>query len=147
MGELDGLIRYRKHTVDEKQKVLSNLYRQSEDLEKQKARILAEMEAEKKVAREAEEREERETSAFLLTYLEGARAKVRALDGQLARLEVRIIAAQEEVRSAFAEQKKVEIVQKQRQKKEDSEVKAKESKELDEIAIDAYRKQGLEDDG
>lgn len=143
MTDLDGLIKFRKHQVDEKQKFLSNLYRQSEKLQEQKQLIREQMEHEKQVAKEAKDGE---ASTFLLTYLEGARAKIKGLDGEIAKLEIRIAAAQEEVRAAFAEQKKIEIVQQERKDREEQKLKAKETKELDEIAIDSYRKKLIEED-
>lgn len=144
MTDLDGLIRFRKHQVDEKQKFLSNLYRQAEELEGRKKAILKQMEDEKQAAKDAQDAE---ASTYLLTYLEGARHKIKVLDREIARMEVRIAAAQEEVRSAFAEQKKVEIVQQERLDREEAAQKAKEDKELDDIAIDAFRKKRAEEEG
>lgn len=55
-------------------------------------------------------------------------------------MENRIAAAQEDMRNAFAEMKKVEITQRGRKEREQSEEQQKEDNELDEIAIENYRR-------
>ena len=40
MADLKPLIRFRKHTVDEKQRALAALYREQENVEKQKQVVL-----------------------------------------------------------------------------------------------------------
>lgn len=141
MTDLDGLIRYRKHIVDEKQKVLSELYRQAEEVENAKSALLEQMEDEKQIAKSSQDKE---ASTYLLTYLEGVRHKIKNLDRMISQLDVRITAAREDVRLAFAEQKKIEIVQEERKQKEQQELKAKETQELDAIAIDGHRKKMLD---
>ena len=49
MADLDSLIRLRKHAVDDKQRVVAQLYREAENLEKQKKVIQEQMAHEKKL--------------------------------------------------------------------------------------------------
>jgi len=48
--------------------------------------------------------------------------------------------AQENVRAAFADMKRVEIVHERRQKEEQKEIDDKESRELDAIGIEGFRR-------
>ena len=137
MADLDPLIRYRKHGVDEKRRILAELYRQSEALLQDKQRIEQEIEKETQLA---EEMASAEASAYLGRYIAGAKAKIRGIDKGVRKLETKIAVAQEDMRNAFAEMKKVEITQRNRADKEAAEVKRKEEQELDEIAIDGYRR-------
>ena len=137
MADLDSLIRYRKHIVDEKQRLLAQLFRQAEQLERQKQILLNQMEREKKIAEESGTLDYRE---YLGRFLEGVRVKVSALDTSIRKMETRISAAQEDMRSAFAEQKKIEIVQREREIEKKAALSRKETQNLDEIAIDTFRR-------
>lgn len=137
MADLDGLIRYRKHIVEEKQKIISELYREAERVERQKQTILEQMEKERAVA---EAMEGTDALSYLGRYLEGARTKIKVLEHTLEKMEARIMAAQEDMRAAFAEQKKVQIVQRTRQEREETEEKKREDKELDDIAVEGHRR-------
>jgi flagellar export protein FliJ len=137
MADLDPLIRFRKHTVDEKQKILSQLYRDAENLERQRQAILDKMEREKKLAQEMGAPE---ALTYLGRYLEGARKKVKIYDGAIKKIEIRIAAAQEDIREAFAEQKKVEITQAERKAREKKARDHKDDQEMDDIALDGFRR-------
>jgi flagellar export protein FliJ len=137
MADLDPLIRFRKHAVDEKQRILSQLYRDAENLERRRQEIIDQMEKEKQLAAEMKSHE---YDAYMGRYLEGARKKVQAFDAAIKKIEVRIAAAQEDIREAFAEQKKVEITQRTRQAREKKARDKKDSDELDEVAIDRFRR-------
>ena len=137
MADLDPLIRYRKHGVDEKQRVLAELYRQSEELAQNRKAIEDEIAAETALA---EGMATAESSAYLGRYLEGARKKIAAIDANIRKLETKIAIAQEDMRNAFAEMKKIEITQRNREEREQAEADRKEAQELDEIAIEGYRR-------
>ncbi|MBU0799456.1 MAG: hypothetical protein KKA05_00490 [Alphaproteobacteria bacterium] len=137
MADLDPLIRFRKHTVDEKQKILSQLYRDAENLERQRQAIIDKMEREKKLA---EEMNAPEALTYLGRYLEGARKKVKIYDAAIKKIEIRIVAAQEDIREAFAEQKKVEITQANRKAEEKKARDHKDDQEMDDIALDGFRR-------
>ncbi len=142
MADLNPLIRYRKHAVDEKQRVLSDFYRKAEELQASRQAVLDEMEREKKLAQEDGSLD---ANAFLGRYLEGAKSKIAALDKEIRQMETRILIAQEDIRNAFAEMKKVEITQKQRQDRDKAAAEQKETQELDDIAIEQYRRKLDED--
>lgn len=135
MADLEPLIRYRKYIVDEKQRFISQLYREAERLQQQKQIIVEQMAREEKLAVELGTAE---AVAYLGRYLEGARRKVRALEQSLGKMETRIAVAQEDMRTAFAEMKKVEIVQRNREQEEKAESDKKESNELDDIGVDRF---------
>ena len=143
MADLESLIKYRKHIVDEKQRVLSQLYREAEQIEQRKRDILAQIEKEKAFA--AKESGSAVATA-LAAYLDSARKDIARLDVMLQKMEKRIADAQEDMRAAFAEQKKIEIVQRERLAEEEAEVKKKEGEAFDEIAIEGFRRRQEEEE-
>ena len=142
MADLDALIRLRKHAVEEKQRVVAQLYREVETLEKQKKAVQDQMAHEKKLA---EEMERPEAITFYGRYADGARKKIQLLQVTIKKLEGRIDAAQEDMRGAFAEMKKVQITQDRREKREAKKLQKKEDNLLDDVALDQYRRRILED--
>lgn len=143
-ADLDPLVRLRKHAVDEKQRVVAQLYREAETLERQKKVVEDQMAEEKRLA---EEMGRPEAISFFTRYAEGARKKIAALQAAIKRMEGRIEAAQEEMRAAFAEMKKVQITQARRQEREAKAQQKKEDDQMDEIALDQYRRKTLEEEG
>lgn len=137
MADLDPLIRFRKYGVDEKRRFLAQLYREAETVERQKQVIVDQMDREIAAAKDMGTAE---AHAYLGKYLEGARRKVRALELSLKKMDVRIAAAQEDMRSAFAEMKKVEIVQRSRDERETAERNRKEEQDMSETAIVNHRR-------
>lgn len=142
MANLDPLIRIRKHAVEQKQKFLAELYRQSEELENQKKTILETLAEERKKVDEMGV----EALRYFGKYSEAVRARVVDIDDALVKLSNRIEIAREDMREAFAEQKKIEIAQEQRIAEEKKKLDKKESALLDEIAIEGFRRKD-EDDG
>lgn len=137
MADLHALIRFRKHTVDEKQRVVARLYREAEEIEQRKQNILNQIEKEREQAEEMQ-------IPFVMTYyglyVDGARKKIKGLDRALEKVNARIETAREDLREAFAELKKVEITQRKREEEEDAEEKRRETQILDDIGIDSYRR-------
>lgn len=142
MADLKPLIKHRKHLVEEKQKFLAQLYRETEKLERQKEVIEEQMETEIELAKEMGTPE---ASAYLGKYLEGARHKIKALATSIVKMNVRIAAAQEDMRAAFAEMKKIEITQDRREEREAAALKRKEDMVLDDIAIDGFLRKEREE--
>lgn len=137
MADLDGLIRYRKHIVDEKQKLLAELFRQAEAIEQRKQAIIDQMTMERAAAHESNDMH---TLTALGLYMQGVQSKVKKFDKELAFLDDRIQTAQDSVRESFGEQKKAEIVQRKRQAREVIALNEKDAQELDAIAIEAHRR-------
>ena len=137
MADLDGLIRYRKHIVDERQKILAQLFRQYEEIEEYKQSVLAQVDHEIEAAKVSEDLD---VQSQLGLFVNASHNKVKKLELAQAKLDVKIAKAQDAVREAFAEQKKAEIVQRSRQKEERRKENKKESDELNEVAIEGFRR-------
>lgn len=135
MARLEPLIRYRKHSVDEKRRALANLYREADTLQRYKDELLMQLAREQALA---ESSENFETQAYFGRFAQRVREQVDAVDGAMAKLNVRIALAQDDVRDAFAEMKKIEITDRERKKRDAKAVEDKERKELDEIALSGY---------
>lgn len=138
--DLSSLIRVRKHAVEQKQKVVAELYRQAELLQNEKTALLGRLEEEQGKASEMGV----EMLSYFGPYAEAVQERVEEIDKKAVTLEARIQIAQDDMRGAFAELKKVEITQESREKAEIKAQNKKESDELDEIAIEAFRR-GQED--
>lgn len=134
MADLDPLIRVRKHAIDQKQKFLAELYRQAEELERQKQGLLDQMQKEKDAIADMGA----EMMGFFGSYAQSVKQRVEDIDDSRQRLETRITAAQEDIRDAFADMKKIEMVKEQREEEEQRERDKKESNILDEIGIDSF---------
>ncbi len=137
MADLDPLIRLRRYTVDEKQKFLSALYREAENLINKRNELAAQLEREKELAK-AEGSPD--SISFFGRYAENVRKKLGKFDEHIKKMENRIEGAQEDMRAAFAELKKVEIIKRKRQEREQEKQDHKESQALDEVAIEGFRR-------
>lgn len=137
MAELDPLIRYRKHRLDEKQRRLADLYREAEQIEQHKAELFEKMNAEAEAANSS-------SDAYMvqdfLRFSANVRARIEKLDAQREKLEVRIEAARRDIQDAFGELKKIEITQQRREAEAAEAGKRKEDRELDDIGIETHRR-------
>ena len=140
--DLHALIRVRKHTVEQKQKLVSDLYRKAEELKAERETILGQLEEERAKAHEMGV----EMLSYLGPYTEAVQDRVEEIEKQERTLEARIQIAQEDMRAAFAELKKIEITQRNREDAEKKEFDKKEGDELDAIAIEAYCRKLAEED-
>jgi flagellar export protein FliJ len=143
MADLDPLIRLYQKRVDDKQRVLAELYREVEILETLKSDMLAEIDSESKVI---EGMEALDTHSYFGAYLQAMRKKIDVVDDGLKQIERRVNLAREDVRRGFAELKKVEITAESRDAEEARKLTKKESDLMDEIGLDAFRR-GQEADG
>lgn len=141
MADLDSLIRVRKHAAQQKQKFLADLYRQAETFFLRK-KALEDQLAHERETLDSVEMIEAQVSFGL--YAEGVKKKISAIDKEIQRLETRIAMAQEDVRAAFAEMKKIEIIQGRRIESEKQSRRKKEDRSFDDIAIDRFRKDAEE---
>lgn len=136
MADLNPLIRVRKHTVEQKQKALAELYRQAEELISQKKSLLDRLAVERQKVDEMGV----EALGYFGRYSEVVRERAEEIDESMTMLESRIEVAREDMRLAFAELKKIEITQERRDEAEEAERNKKDDQILDEIAIDGYRR-------
>ncbi|MCD8497771.1 MAG: flagellar FliJ family protein [Alphaproteobacteria bacterium] len=141
MADLSALIRVRKHTVEQKQKALADLYRQAEELLSQKKKLLDQLAIERQKVDEMGV----EALGYFGRYSEVVRERSEEIDDSMKMLESRIDVAREDMRLAFAELKKVEITQERRDDEEEKEREKKDAATLDEIAIEGYRRQMVEE--
>lgn len=138
MADLDPLIRFRKYGVDEKRRFLARLYEEAEKLAEAKTEAEEDIKEETRLAQEIGTAE---ALSDLGVYTEAMRGKIKKINEATKKLEMRIAAAQEDMRMAFSEMKKVEITQRNRSKREQDKLNRKEENTLDEIAIENYRRQ------
>lgn len=136
MAELDPLIRVRKHTIDQKQKFLAELYRQSEELKQKKTDLENQMIKEK----QAVDLIGFEMFGYFELFVKAAKEKIAENEDAQKKLEIRIQAAQDDMRDAFAELKKIEMIAEQRKEEEKKEILKKESALMDEIGIESFRR-------
>lgn len=138
MADLDPLIRYRKHRVDEKKRALAALYAEMDKLEARKGQLLEGLERERILLQENET--DLPIRMAFQNYARKVAAQLEETDQAIARLNVRIEAAQGDIREAFAEQKKIEIIHRRRQQAAQEALRHKEEAELDAIGIEGHRR-------
>ena len=138
MAKLESLIRVRKHTVEQKQKVLAALYKKEQELKDERDALETQhaIEAEKARTMDAD------YLGYFGAYSKRVHEEIENIDRAREKMENRIKLAQEDMRDAFAELKKVEIIQERRKAEELAEQEKKEADELDEMAIDGHRRKG-----
>lgn len=138
MANLKPLIRYRSFQVDEKRRVLAALYEEASRLEQQKSTILDIMMRETKVAKESGSFD---ALRMLGTYVAGARKRIAMIDDGIRRLDLRIQLAQDDLREAFTDLKKIEILHGRRLEREREENARREEEVMNEIGLTLFRRQ------
>ena len=136
MADLAPLIRVRKHDIEQKQKTLAELYRQEEELKKQRDILETQLAIESEKTKDMDA----EMLKFFAPYAESVNNQIEEIDGHRAKIEQLITMAQEDMRAAFAELKKIEIIAERRDSEQLAVLDKKDADELDEIAIDAFRR-------
>lgn len=137
MANLKSLIKLRRHNVDEKQKFLANLYREVEMIEGSKNTLIERLRTEREVL---DKSGSLEMYAYFGRFSQNIQRMLERLNEEKKKLETRIVIAQDDVREAFANMKRIEIVQREREREEKKEQADKETRELDEIGIDGFRR-------
>lgn len=143
MAKLNSLIRVQKHRVDEKQKILARLYAELEALEQKKQDVIDQIAKERKVAEGMSS--DPLTQLSFGNYINNAKKIVSALENDIEKVNVRVSLAQDDIRAAFEELKKTEIVHQNRIDEEKKAQKKKENTELDEIGIEGHRRSNIEE--
>lgn len=136
-SDLSAIVRLRRHSVEEKQKMLADLYRQVETFEVRKNQLLKSLQKEREAL---EKTEDLAMLGYFGTFSEAVESDIERLEEELAKLEVRVRIAQDDMREAFANLKRVEIVQRNRREEEKKEIGARETKEMDDIGIEGFRR-------
>ncbi len=138
MAKLDPLIRVRKHIVEQKQKALAALYKRAQDLKYERDELEAQHAIEAEKSRELDA----DYLSYFGAYSERVHGEIEVIDHARKKLENQIKLAQENVRNAFAELKKVEIINDRRKSEERAAQDKKDAADLDEVAIDGFRRKG-----
>ena len=116
---------------------MADLFRKAEVLEDRKRDLQERLKKERAVL---EENPELETITFYGPFESAMKQDIERLTEGIKKWDVRIQIAQDDVRNAFAELKRVEIVDRRRKKEAAAKQKTKEAMELDEIGIEGYRR-------
>jgi len=139
MADLTTLIRLHKHELDEKRRVLSDLYTGMAQLEHQRRELERAFEREKKAAGDAGN-----IHFTFPQYVEKTNRERKVLDDQEAALEKKIAAAKDSMMETFSELKKYEMTQEERDRIAEEERQFKESREMDAVGLEVFRRKGEE---
>jgi flagellar FliJ protein len=142
MANLKSLIKLRRHNVDEKQKLLAQLYREVEEIERGKNMLVERLRSEREVL---DKDGTLEMYAYFGRFSQNIQRMLERLNQEKRKLETRIVIAQDDVREAFANMKRVEIVQREREKEEKKEQDDKETREMDDIGLEGFRRKEEEE--
>ena len=137
MADLHSLIRLRKDRVEEKQKILADLFREAEKYEAAIKNLEDQHEIEKA---NAEEKGDYETLTAYSLFAERVRDQVAFLQQGLDAINARVAIAQEAMRDAFGELKKIEIIQENRDEEALKKELKREGEVLDEVALEGFRR-------
>jgi len=137
MADLKPLIRLRKYRVEEKQKALAEIFRQAELLEGRKRVLFADLEREEQLANDSQSID---AMFSFVAYAARVHTEIEKLNMLLEKMEPRILKAQDEMREAFSEQKKAELIQEKREEEEAKAIAHKENTNLDEIGVEVFRR-------
>lgn len=137
MGKtLDNLIQLHKYRVDEKRRVLGQLYGELNDLEQKLKDLYAQIANEQQISQSMPEQAMFSYGRFHQRAMLIRDEIVQAI----AQKEQEVEAARDEVNAAFQELKVYEEAEKNRKQREADERQRKENIEMDEIAMNLYRK-------
>lgn len=138
MTDLDPLLRVRRHEIEQKQKALAALYAEAEKLKNERDSLEAQLVIEAEKTKELSA----DMVGFFQPYAKHVNLLVEEIDLMREKLEHKIMNAQDEMRDAFADMKKIEIIDERRKEEILADIDKKEAELLDEIAIDAFRRKG-----
>lgn len=140
MADLQPLIRLHKYEVDEKRRVLSQYYADMAVLERKRRSLEEAFAAEKEALRQTAD-----VSFTFASYAEKVQREREALLAAEKDLELKIQQAKDSLMESFAELKKYEMTQAERDRIEAEERAFKESIALDEIALEGFRRKSADD--
>jgi flagellar export protein FliJ len=136
MADLSVLIRLHRHELDEKRRVLGELYSAMATLERQKRALDREFEVEKQAVTEGKG----DVHFTFASFTERTAQRRKDIEKQEAEIEKQIERARDGLMETFAELKKYEMTQEERERIEEEERAFRESRELDAIGIEGFRR-------
>ncbi len=134
-GDLSTLIRLHKYELDEKKQALAEIYEELAVKNKEKQVIIEKMEFEKSMINNVGE-----VHFTLSGYIEKVSQQIKAIDAEAMEIEKRAEIAKDKMLDSFSELKKYEMTQAERDRIEEEKQKYKETLELDEIALEGFRR-------
>lgn len=135
MAKLHSLIRFKRHELDDKRKILAVLNTELEVLLQTKKTILEDLAREKNLASV-----DIEVARSFGLYLNRTLTRCDDLDQEIAEKQQEVQAATVVVQEAYLEVKKLEVTQEKRDQVEDDRIARIEAITLDDIGIEGFRR-------
>ena len=135
MADLSVMIRLYEHELDEKRRALADVYTALAELEKKRRALERAFEAEKQALRAGGD-----IGFTFAPYAEKVREDHRKIELAEAGLEKQAQIVRDSMMETFSELKKFEMTQERREKLEEEERLLKETRNMDEIGIEGFRR-------
>jgi flagellar export protein FliJ len=139
MADLTVLIRLHKHELDEKRRALGEFYSVLALLEREQRELERAFELEKEAVANIGD-----IHFTFSKYIDKVRQLQKVLDERRSVLEDQITAAKDSLMETFSELKKYEMTQEERDRLAEEERLFRESKEMDAIGLENFRRKGEE---
>jgi flagellar export protein FliJ len=139
-ADLTVLIRLHKHELDEKRRVLGELYSAVAVLERERRTLERLFEMEKDAVKT-----NGDVHFTFSSYVEKVKQNREKIDKAEAELEKQVEKAKESLMETFSELKKYEMTQAERLRLEEEERQLRDAKSLDDIGLESFRRKGGED--
>ncbi len=135
MAGLKSIIRLRKHQLDEKRRVVTQLQLMLDNLKREEQRLIDDLEAEKKHATV-----DLESGVAFPNYNKKVQEKLKITRAEQVKVEASIDRARAELQDAFKDMKTIEITDRERARREAEAEKLKEDQTMDEIGLEGFRR-------
>lgn len=141
MADLSSLIRVKKFELDEKQKALGELNAVYNRMTDRLQTLEQEKESEQQAAQDMDAANQSvEMQVAFQHYMTGYKMRRAQIQAALQALDIKIEDAMDEIRDAFAELKRFETIHEARLQAEKDKRKKQDDMELDEIALENFRR-------
>jgi hypothetical protein len=139
MAKLHSLIKFKRHELDEKRRILAELNLQLDILQQRKKKLLADLAHEKDLAAV-----DIEIARNFGLYLQRMKAEQEVLDEKIHNKTQEVQAATVIVQEAYLDAKKFEITQEKRDQEEEDRLNKIDSDNMNEIGIENFRRKDNE---
>jgi flagellar FliJ protein len=141
VAKLSGLIRLKKHELDQYRQVLAALQDKLNLHQTRKDNLLRQLEQEKNLASV-----DMDAARNFTLYLQSSLEKLKEMERDIHNIQQEIQAARRVIQDAYMEVKKLDITEENRAQAERDELKRKISNELDDIGLSGFirSKEGAE---
>lgn len=138
MADLKSLIRFKSHQLDQKKRALAALYKGRDSIAEEKRGYQEGLQKERKIL---EEQNDINAQVSYMRYADNVKKRIEDCEKRLEKMDRQILKAQDLMREAFAELKKIETIDERREQDALQAQRKKEDTEMDEIGIDQYMRQ------